>query len=191
MKKDKKTAITIGILILGAYGVLVSLFTEFLPLILLFEIMSGAAVITIPLLVIPYAESEKKGVKAAYLTGKIIEGVLMIIAGFLILSESTLFLLIREMIFLYHAYFFIASSMLLYYILYRSELLPRFISVWGFTALALLLTGNLLGLAGFTHPFIQLCYPLIVLNEVFMAIWLIVKGFNISVKLPDRKRVPV
>jgi hypothetical protein len=31
------------------------------------------------------------------------------------------------------------------------------------------------------YPMIKLFYPLIMLNEVFLAIWLIVKDFNLSV----------
>ena len=102
----------------------------------------------------------------------------MIIASILLLSDSSFFLGIRDLIYMSHAYIFILASMLLYYLLYRSKLLPRFISVWGVIALVSLLIGNLLEIAGNTHPMIKLFYPLIMLNEIFMAIWLISKGFN-------------
>lgn len=119
-----------------------------------------------------------KRITSGYLVAKVIEGGLMIIASILLLSDSSFFLGIRDLIYMSHAYIFILASMLLYYLLYRSKLLPRFISVWGVIALVSLLIGNLLEIAGNTHPMIKLFYPLIMLNEIFMAIWLISKGFN-------------
>ena len=178
MNSNRKTAILVGVLILAAYGVLVSLFTESLTIIVLFEAMSGVAVIAIAVLLFPILKPWNKRITIGYLIAKVIEGGLMIIAGILVLSNSSLLLGIRNLINVSHAYFFIAASMLLYYLLYRSKIIPRFISVWGVIALVSLLIGNLLEIAGNTHPMIKLFYPLIMLNEIFLAIWLIVKGFN-------------
>ncbi len=104
----------------------------------------------------------------------------MIIAGILLLSSSSLLLGIRDFIQVSHAYFFILASLFFYYLLYQSKLIPRFISVWGVIALVSLLIGNLLEITGNTHPMIMLFFPLIMLNEIFLAIWLMVKGFNPS-----------
>ena len=76
--------------------------------------------------------------------------------------------------------FFGAGALLLYTGLYQSRLLPRFITVWGWVAVVLMLINNLLltfqveiglGLS------IVLVLPMIA-NEVFLGIWLIIKGFN-------------
>ena len=178
MNSNRKTAIIVGVLILAAYGVLVSLFTESLTLIIFFEAMSGVAVIAIAVLMFPILKPWNKRITIGYLIAKVIEGGLMIISGILILSNSSLLLGIRNLINVSHAYFFIAASMLLYYLFYQSKISPRFISIWGVAALISLLIGNLLEISGNTHPMIKLFYPLIMLNEIFLAIWLISRGFR-------------
>jgi hypothetical protein len=74
--------------------------------------------------------------------------------------------------------FFSLGALLFYYLLYQSKLVPRFISVWGLIGVALILTWNLLDLFGISAGMI-LALP-IILNEIFLAIWLIVKGFDSS-----------
>ena len=78
--------------------------------------------------------------------------------------------------------FFSLGALLLYSSLYRSKLLPRFISIWGFVAAVLILTLNLLSAFGLVVGMgVSFIFALpIILNEIFMGIWLIVKGFNPS-----------
>lgn len=78
---------------------------------------------------------------------------------------------------------FTLGAMMLYSLLYRSRLVPRFISIWGFLAAVLLLVGTLLltfeALGGMSEGTVQLIFaPPIAVNEMVLAIWLIVKGFN-------------
>ena len=75
------------------------------------------------------------------------------------------------------------GAMMLYGVLYQSKLIPRWLSVWGLIAvvLHLALTG-LAGLANLSEPsLIQVAAnaPILV-QEMVMAVWLIVKGFNPS-----------
>lgn len=74
---------------------------------------------------------------------------------------------------------FILGAIALYSLLYRSRLVPRFISVWGLIALALLTSANVVApdLSQGFQPAMLLYLP-IAANEVFLAIWLIVKGFH-------------
>jgi hypothetical protein len=76
---------------------------------------------------------------------------------------------------------FILGAIALYALLYRSRLVPRFIAVWGLAAVASLTAGNVLApeLGGGFEPAMLLYLP-IVANEVFLAVWLIVKGFTAS-----------
>jgi hypothetical protein len=76
--------------------------------------------------------------------------------------------------------FFSLGALLLYSSLYQSKLLPRFIAVWGLVAAVLILTLNLLSAFGLELGMgISMIFALpIILNEIFMGIWLIVKGFN-------------
>ena len=81
------------------------------------------------------------------------------------------------------AVFFPIGAMMLYVVLYQSNLIPRWLSVWGLIAvvLHLALTG-VAGLANISEPsLIQVAAnaPILV-QEMVMAVWLIVKGFNPS-----------
>jgi len=80
------------------------------------------------------------------------------------------------------AVFFILGALIFYDLLYRSKILPRFIPVWGFIGVALLIVGNLIGEPGMSQEFqpVMLLFLPIVLNELFLAIWLIARGFNAS-----------
>jgi hypothetical protein len=78
--------------------------------------------------------------------------------------------------------FFIVGALILYSMLYKSKLVPRFISVWGLISTASLITANVLDVPDLTHGFTpgQILYFPIMTSEVLLAIWLIVKGFNPS-----------
>ena len=80
---------------------------------------------------------------------------------------------------------FTIGALLLYSVLYKSKLVPRFISVWGIIAAAIMLTGSVLSMfemfAGISDLVLQLILVIpIAVNEMVLAIWLIGKGFNPS-----------
>lgn len=78
---------------------------------------------------------------------------------------------------------FSLGALMYYYIFYQSKLLPRWLSGWGFLGAALWLAAALLSMFGQISPFstamILLAIPIAV-NEMVLAVWLIVKGFNSS-----------
>jgi hypothetical protein len=76
--------------------------------------------------------------------------------------------------------FFVLGALVFYTLLYRSELVPRFISIWGFGALASLVAGNLAAppLVGTEFQPVMILFLPIILNELFLAVWLLAKGFN-------------
>ncbi|MGD0248285.1 MAG: DUF4386 domain-containing protein [Candidatus Limnocylindrales bacterium] len=76
---------------------------------------------------------------------------------------------------------FILGGIALYGLLYRSNLIPRFISMWGVIAVVLLIPANVIAPdpSGDFQPAMLLFLP-IVLNELFLAMWLIAKGFTSS-----------
>jgi hypothetical protein len=83
------------------------------------------------------------------------------------------------------------GAMMLYVMLYQSKLIPRWLSVWGLIAvvLHLVLTG-MAGLANLSEPaLIQVVAnaPILV-QEMVMAVWLIVKGFNPSAVVSSSAR---
>ena len=76
--------------------------------------------------------------------------------------------------------FFSLSALVLYTLLFRSKLVPRWLSGWGFIGGILILSWNLLESFGISVSFgMALALPMI-LNEIFLGIWLIVKGFNFT-----------
>ena len=75
------------------------------------------------------------------------------------------------------------GALMFYYVLYQSNLIPRWISGWGLAAAILFLATGLLdmfGLIGQMSAIQNLLALPIAVQEMVMALWLIVKGFNRS-----------
>ena len=73
----------------------------------------------------------------------------------------------------------IVGGFMVYTVLYQSRLIPRWISAWGLIAIAMIAIGARLG------PFMEFALVLelvlvlpIAVQEMVMALWLIVKGWN-------------
>ena len=77
--------------------------------------------------------------------------------------------------------FYTLGALMFYWVLYRSKLIPRFISAWGFVAAAVMLVGTVLAMfnlmAADSVWGIAVMLP-VPLNETVLAIWLILKGFS-------------
>lgn len=67
------------------------------------------------------------------------------------------------------------GAVLLYTMLYQTKLVPRFISIWGLTGAAAVLANTMLDLFGFPSGNLGV---IMLLNELFLGVWLIVKGFD-------------
>ena len=154
--------------------------------------LAGIAIVIYPIL-----KKQNEALALGYVGARIIEGVLFIIAILAILTLWTLsqefvkagapddscFQILGELLLAvrYWAYNVLwpitlsLGGLMFYYLLYQSNLIPRWLSVWGFIG-ALLFPVAWLSLFGSTisGPFLL---PLVV-NEMVLAVWLIVKGFN-------------
>ena len=179
MNLYRKKAMIVGALILFAYAVLASSVIESKTIVMLSETLSGLAVIGIAVIMFPLFKPYNKNLSVWYFVFRGIEGCLMIVAGFLLLSNNAPFPGIRDGIYVGHGYIFAVAALLFYCLLYISRLIPRFISVWGFIAAILLIIVNLLEVMGII-PGSMILYLPIISNEVVLAIWLIIKGFNPS-----------
>ena len=183
---QRKTAIIVGALILIAYSMMGSFYLESLIIIMLLELISAAAMIAMGFLMFPILKPHNKNLALGYVVCRIIDGIIYIIAGIVLLPliitagalESSPFILeVRGWIYIIVDYSFGIGFLILSYLLYKSKLVPRFISVWGIIATTLMLTATLINIISPVIPF-YFSHLLLILNEVFLAIWLIVKGFN-------------
>ena len=78
---------------------------------------------------------------------------------------------------------FSLGALMLYYVLYQSKLIPRWLSGWGLIGATLHLASGVFVMFGWliAFPVLGIIWDLpIALQEMVMAIWLIVKGFNTS-----------
>ena len=76
---------------------------------------------------------------------------------------------------------FSLGALMLYYVFYQSKLIPRWISIWGFIAIILGLATSVLIIFHLQSPSSTINTVMnlpILLQEMVMAVWLIVKGFN-------------
>jgi hypothetical protein len=100
------------------------------------------------------------------------------------LASGDMLLAARQWVFeLLMSLSFLLGALMYYYVLYRSRLVPRWLSGWGLVGAGLGLVATVY--AGFTQEFgfssvnTVLNIP-IGIQEMVLAVWLIVKGFNTS-----------
>lgn len=180
---DRKRAVFVGIMILLAYGVLVGEITKAKLPVLLADVISGLSVIGIAVLMYPLFKVFNKIISIIYLGLRSVEGLLMIVAGFVYLASASARGMIYNDI---HQYVFILGCFVFYYLLYISKQIPRFISVWGLLGTAVLALSTGLKLFGQSSQTLDYFLILIITNEVFLAGWLIFKGFS-SKNTPSNK----
>lgn len=170
---------------------------------MLIELINDAAVIGIAVMLFPILRKHGERLALGYVSFRIIESVILIVSKFNVLSLIDLSrdylaggasgapylevvgasaLAARYWAGKIQVIFFVISALIFYVVLYRSRLLPRFISVWGFIAVASLIAANVLPVPDLTQGFsvAQLLFLPIFLSEILVAVWLIVKGFNPS-----------
>jgi hypothetical protein len=77
---------------------------------------------------------------------------------------------------------FCLGAFMYYYLFFRSRLIPRWLSGFGIVAIILMMAACVLSLFSGNRitSYIPLAFP-ILLQEMVLAVWLIVKGFNPSV----------
>jgi hypothetical protein len=98
-------------------------------------------------------------------------------------TSGTLLLALRAQFHVISGLAFFLGTLMYYVILYKSKLIPRWLSGWGVLGAVLFLAATLVG--SFTHDFgmasvnTYLSVP-IGLQEMVFAVWLIAKGFNAS-----------
>jgi hypothetical protein len=170
----------------------------------LFVLIDAVAVVGIAVMIFPVLRRVNESLALWYVGARIIESILFIIFVFSVLMLSTLSqdsgnagamdsahlqtsgdLLIAVggwVDVLNYTAVFALGALFLYYLLYQSKLVPRFLSVWGFVGGVLCIVAGLSVLFGADSSSIGVIvlYLPIAVNEMVLAIWLIAKGFNLS-----------
>ena len=168
----------------------------------LLELNLAVSVIGIAVFLFPIFRKHNEALALGYVGLRILEGVIVIIGAIsalllLALSQEyaagtpsasyvqilgNLLLAERDWAFLLGPVIvFSLNSLILNYLLYQSRLVPRFISVWGLIGATMLLASGLLGMFDIysIESTVILAAPIGV-NEMVLALWLVVRGFNLS-----------
>jgi MFS family permease len=168
---------------------------------LLFYIITAVAVASIAIVIYPILKKHNEALALGYVGARIAEGLLFIVNIIAILTLLTLSqefvkaggspdvsyfqtlgdLLLAAGDWAYMLGFglaFTISALILNYVLYRSKLVPRWLSVWGFIGAILIFIYYLL--QPFSINLVEILFLPIAVQEMVFAVWLIVKGFNPS-----------
>jgi hypothetical protein len=165
----------------------------------LLEIVNGIAYIGIAVLVFPILRQRFESMALWYVAFRTIEFVMQALGDISALSlvklseESvmagapasssfqavgTLLLAGRYWALQMVSFALVLGALMFYFMLYQSRLIPRFISVWGLVGALAVLSTSLLGTFGISLGSLESLGVLMLLNELFLGVWLIVKGFN-------------
>jgi len=73
---------------------------------------------------------------------------------------------------------FSIGALMIYYLFYQTKLIPRWLSLWGLIGAVIYLAQPILAMFGSE---LDILFAPLALQEMVLAVWLIVKGFNSSV----------
>ena len=171
----------------------------------LIDAINSVAVVAIAVLLFPIFQKHNKSLAIGYVASRIIESVILIIGHISQLSliplsqefikakipDVSYFLSLGSLLISVYNWTWLLGPMILLGItalilngtFYHSKMIPRFISIWGFIGGLLIIVAGLFGMFGLSikSPISILLGLPIALNEMVLALWLIVKGF----RLPD------
>ena len=190
MKSTKKIAIIVGLLFLVStltFMIGSNLIQSFFidgtqnksPLILgvILEIICGVAVVGIGVLMFPILKLFNKRLALGYVIFRVIECTIIIVGGIYLLSLLKLMWKYEMIIFVFTA----LGGLIFSYLLFLSKLIPRYLSGLGIIGYAILFLGvtlNMFSLININGGAGMLIYLPGGLFELFLPLWLFVKGFN-------------
>lgn len=180
---------------------------------LIFLAAAGSAGIALALY--PVLKKQNEGLAIGAVGFRLIEGVFYIVDALCLVSvlvvsqhamsaggqNATFLQMISDLLltigdlagFVFAVLAFCLGGLMYYFIFYQAKLVPRWLSIWGMIALVLLLAAVFLTLFdgepySVSGNLIFLAFP-IFLQELVLAVWLIVKGFNSSVIASDSAKI--
>jgi len=192
MKSTKRIAVIVGLLFLVStltFMIGSNLIRSFLidvsqnksPLFLgvILEIICGVAVVGIGVLMFPILKLFKKRLALGYVIFRIIECTIIIVGGIYLLSLLEFMWKYEMIIFVFTA----LGGLIFSYLLYLSKLIPRYLSGLGIIGYLMLFLGvvlDMFSIFNINDGAGMLLYLPGGLFELFLPIWLFIKGFNSS-----------
>jgi len=170
----------------------------------LFDLVLAGAVIAIPVVMFPVLKQQSEGVARGYFAARLLEGMVIVLGAIVLLTLVTVSRESADVVdgatefgsfgaalvsardwtdLIGTQLVFGVTALILNLSMFRSLLIPRFISIWGLIGATLAIVSTLsimlLDLDPFSTTSIVLLLPIAV-QEMVMAVWFIVKGFNLS-----------
>lgn len=192
MKSTKRIAVIVGLLFLVStltfmigsnqiQSFLIDVSQNKSPLFLgvILEIICGVAVVGIGVLMFPILKLFKKRLALGYVIFRIIECTIIIVGGIYLLSLLEFMWNYEMIIFVFTA----LGGLIFSYLLYSSKLVPRYLSGLGIIGYVVLFLGVVMDMFSIFHineGAGMLIYLPGGLFELFLPIWLFIKGFNSS-----------
>jgi hypothetical protein len=174
----------------------------------LLEFTMAVAVAAIPICMYPILKKYNESMALGYVVGRLVEGLMFTIGIISLLTLLTLsneyasagapsaayyqtigtmLLAVRSWQSVFAQFCFSLGSLMFYYILYKSKLVPRWLSGWSLIGAVLFLGSAFLAMFGYgSESTIYLLFNAPGgVGEMVFAVWLIVKGFNPSAIASD------
>jgi hypothetical protein len=167
----------------------------------LLQFTMAAAIAAIPICMYPILRKYNESMALGYVIGRLVEGIMFTIGVISLLTLLTLskefalagapsaayyqtigttVLAIRSWGSVFAQFSFSLGSLMFYYLLYKSKLIPRWLSGWSLIGAVLFLASAFLAMFGYGSE--STIYLLMNapggVGEMVFAVWLIVKGFN-------------
>jgi hypothetical protein len=177
---------------------------------MLIELIWALAVVGIPVMLFPILKKHNEALALGFFSLRFIEGLSTIVGSIILLTLLTLsqefvkagapdashyqtsgnlLLAAREGAFMIGSgLVWSLSALLLNFVLYRTRLIPRWLSGWGFVGGTLSFATYMLQFYGIE---LDILFLPIALQEMVFAVWLIVKGFNSSAIAPGSAKTDV
>ena len=169
----------------------------------LFVLINCAAAVGIAVMMFRILRQHNEIIALGYVGARIIEATILVVSVIIPLSLialsreyvagapdasyfhtlGTLLLAVRDWTHVLGIMIVFSSGALMFYcLLYQSKLIPRFLSVWGLIGATLSLAAGLLGMFGLGSSSTITTFMALPIwvQEMVLAVWLIVKGFNPS-----------
>jgi len=164
-------------------------------------LIQAASVVMIPIMMFPILKKHSESLALGYVGARIFEGFFVVVNIISLLSllslsrefvnagaqvasyfqtSGALFLAVIDWGSVLLDFPFCLSALIFNYLLYKSKLIPRWLSVLGLIGGALWLATAPVRMFGLSPQFIEIFALPIASQEMILAVWLIVKGFNSS-----------